>query len=315
MRTAILPVNTPEQGSEKWVEFRGNETLHPSIEEIEDEDEWKNSSLNNSDIDDFNEIIIRYIGTDESLMNLWNRPWPDEEDFLLEISINATLSPSQEFVIKQDEGKEKQTVEEIVPLEYHEYLDVFQEEVVRFPKKQTWDHTIDMKNGFEPKAFRSYNLTLEEQHQQAEFIQENLKKGYIRLSKSPMASPFFFVSHSFLFFSFISLSEGSWCSRTRHTSGSLTSRTNVKKWLMFVLESESCLNMIVVLRKSNLPPCRDQWPPSSRATACVPWKQIELSAEFWAPGLVKKIQSEWIGQELVGETYYWTNCWPLSPEP
>ena len=51
-----------------------------------------------------------------------------------------------------------------------------------------------MKNGFEPKAFRSYNLTPEEQHQQAEFIQENLKKGYIRPSKSPMASPFFFVS-------------------------------------------------------------------------------------------------------------------------
>ena len=41
----------------------------------------------------------------------------------------------------------------------------------------------------------------------------------------------------------------------------------------------------------------------------------ELPAEFWAPGLVKKIQSEWISQELVGETYYWTNCWPLSPEP
>jgi len=191
---AILPVNTPEQGSEEWVEFRDNETLHPSIEEVEDEEEWKNSSSNESDLDDFNEIIIRYIGTDESLMDLWNRPWPDEEDFLSEISINATLSPSEEFAIKQDEGKEKQTVEEIVPPEYHEYLDVFQEEVVRFPKKRTWDHAIDMKNGFEPKAFRSYNLTPEEQQQQAEFIQENLKKGYIRPSKSPMASPFFFVS-------------------------------------------------------------------------------------------------------------------------
>jgi len=174
---AILPVNTPEQGSEEWVESRGNETLHPSIEEIDDEEEWKNSSLNKPDIDDFNEIIIRYIGTDESLMDIWNGPWLDEEDFLAETSIHATLSPSQEFAIKQDEGKKEQTVEEIVPPEYHEYLDVFQEEVVRFPKKRTWDHAIDMKNGFEPKAFRSYNLTPEEQHQQAEFIQENLKKG------------------------------------------------------------------------------------------------------------------------------------------
>jgi len=191
---AILPVNTPEQGSEEWVEFCGKETLHPSIEEVEDEDEWKNSSLNTTDIDDFNEIIIHYIGMDNSLMDLWNRPWPDEENFLSEISINATLSPSQEFVIKQDEGKEKQTIKEIIPPEYHEYLDVFKEEVECFPKKWTWDHTIDMKNGFEPKAFRSYNLTPEEQQQQAEFIQENLKKGYIQPSKSPMASPFFFVS-------------------------------------------------------------------------------------------------------------------------
>jgi len=112
-------------------------------------------------------------------MDLWNRPWPVEKDFLSEISINTTLSPSQEFAIKQDERKEKQTVKEIVPPEYHKYLDVFQEEVECFPKKRTWDHAIDMKNGFEPKAFRSYNLTLEEQQQQVEFIQEDLKKRYI----------------------------------------------------------------------------------------------------------------------------------------
>ena len=65
-------------------------------------------------------------------MDIWNSACPD--DTLLEIWINATLSPSQEFAIKQDEGKEKQMIEQIVPPEYHEYLDVFQEEVERFPK-------------------------------------------------------------------------------------------------------------------------------------------------------------------------------------
>jgi hypothetical protein len=73
-------------------------------------------------------------------------------------------------------------------------LDVFKEEVERFPESRTWDHTIDMKPGFEPKSFKSYNLTPEECKQQEIFIKENLKKGYIRPSKSPMASPFFFVS-------------------------------------------------------------------------------------------------------------------------
>ena len=195
-----LSVNALEQGSEEWIESCGNETLHPSIEEIEDEDEWMNSSVNpppgieiiSEDFKDFNEITIRYLGTDDSLMDIWNSACPD--DSLSEIWINATLSPSQEFVIKQDEGKKKQTTEEIVPPEYHEYLDIFQEEVERFPKARSWDHAIDMKPGFEPRSFKSYNLTPEEREQQEEFIRENLKKGYIRPSKSPMAPPFFFVS-------------------------------------------------------------------------------------------------------------------------
>jgi hypothetical protein len=141
-----------------------------------------------SELEDFDEIIIRYIGTDNSLMDIWNSACPD--DSLSEIWINATLSPSQEFAIKQDEGKEKQTTEQIVPPEYHEYLDVFQEEVERFPDPRPWDHAIDMKPGFEPRSHKSYNLTPEEREQQELFITENLKKGYIRPSKSPMASPF-----------------------------------------------------------------------------------------------------------------------------
>ena len=195
-----LSVNALEKGSEEWIESCGNETLHPSIEEVEDEDEWMNSSVNpppgieiiSEDFKDFNEITIRYLGTDDSLIDIWNSACPD--DSLSEIWINVTLSPSQEFAIKQDEGKKKQMTEEIVPPEYHEYLDIFQEEVECFPKARSWDHAINMKPGFEPRSFKSYNLTPEEHEQQEEFIRENLKKGYIRPSKSPMASPFFFVS-------------------------------------------------------------------------------------------------------------------------
>ena len=135
-----LSVNALEQGSEEWIESCGNETLHPSIEEVEDEDKWMNLSVNpppgieiiTEDFKDFNKITIWYLGTDDSLMDIWNSACLD--DSLSEIWINTTLSPSQEFAIKQDEGKKKQTTEEIVPLEYHEYLDVFQEEVERFPK-------------------------------------------------------------------------------------------------------------------------------------------------------------------------------------
>jgi hypothetical protein len=46
-----------------------------------------------------------------------------------------------------------------------------------------------MKSGFEPKLFKTYNLTPEEQVELDKFLKENLDKGYIKLSQSPMASP------------------------------------------------------------------------------------------------------------------------------
>ena len=50
-----------------------------------------------------------------------------------------------------------------------------------------------MKDGFKPKSFKNYNLTLEEQIELDIFLKDNLDKGYIQPSQSPMASPFFFV--------------------------------------------------------------------------------------------------------------------------
>jgi hypothetical protein len=50
-----------------------------------------------------------------------------------------------------------------------------------------------MKSGFEPKSFKTYNLTPKEQVELDKFLKENMDKGYIKPSQSPMASPFFFV--------------------------------------------------------------------------------------------------------------------------
>src|SRR5271155_5554831 len=62
-----------------------------------------------------------------------------------------------------------------------------------FPDSRPWDHKIEMKEGFEPKSFKNYNLTPVEQTELDKFLKENLEKGYIQPSQSPMASPFFFV--------------------------------------------------------------------------------------------------------------------------
>jgi hypothetical protein len=42
-------------------------------------------------------------------------------------------------------------------------------------------------------GLKIYPMSLNEQAELNKFLQENLKKGYIHLSKSPMASPVFFV--------------------------------------------------------------------------------------------------------------------------
>jgi len=60
-----------------------------------------------------------------------------------------------------------------------------------FPESWSWDHKIKLKEGLIPKAFKKYNLTPVEQRELNCFINNNLEKGYIPPSQSPMASPFF----------------------------------------------------------------------------------------------------------------------------
>ena len=90
--------------------------------------------------------------------------------------------------------KEVLPVEKQILEEFHKFLDVFSEEkVARFPEPWQWDHKIEMKDTFMPKSFKMYNLTPQEQIELDKFLKENLEKGYIQPSQSPMASPFFFV--------------------------------------------------------------------------------------------------------------------------
>jgi hypothetical protein len=44
-----------------------------------------------------------------------------------------------------------------------------------------WDHKIDMKEGFEPKSFKNYNLTPEEQKELDKFL--NKKDTFNHLSR------------------------------------------------------------------------------------------------------------------------------------
>jgi hypothetical protein len=110
------------------------------------------------------------------------------------IAIRAGFTKSQELAEAAFTATKQKTYNKIVPEVYHDYNDVFSEEASkRKPKFGPFDHAIDLKPGFEPKPCKLYPLSPSEQVALDEWLKEHLEKGYIRPSKSPMASPFFFV--------------------------------------------------------------------------------------------------------------------------
>ena len=107
----------------------------------------------------------------------------------------AGFTYSTKLAAEANQAKAQRTFEEMVPKEYHRHAKVFsEEESHRLPKHQPWDHTIDLKPDA-PETLRSkvYPLPLNEQGELDKFIEENKAKGYIVPSKSPMASPVFFI--------------------------------------------------------------------------------------------------------------------------
>ena len=75
-----------------------------------------------------------------------------------------------------------------------EFPDVFSaQEFDQLPEHRPWDHAIDLTEGFVPSNCKIYPLSADEQEELAKFLDENLRTGRIRPSKSPMASSFFFI--------------------------------------------------------------------------------------------------------------------------
>ena len=72
----------------------------------------------------------------------------------------------------------------LVPERFHEWIKVFRKkQSERMPTRKVWDHAIDVKEGFVPKKGKVYPLSREERGEVRKFIEEQLRKGYIRLSK------------------------------------------------------------------------------------------------------------------------------------
>ena len=53
---------------------------------------------------------------------------------------------------------------------------------------------IELKEGFMPKKGKVYSLSREEREEVQVFVEDQLRKGYIRPSKSPQILPVYFVA-------------------------------------------------------------------------------------------------------------------------
>ena len=82
-----------------------------------------------------------------------------------------------------------------VPKEYKDFKKVFSKEESKcYPSKRAWDHAIKFKKDA-PDAIncKVYPQTQEEDKALQKFLTEEVEKGYIQPSKSPYASPFFYI--------------------------------------------------------------------------------------------------------------------------
>jgi hypothetical protein len=94
-------------------------------------------------------------------------------------------------------AKQEQSTKKATPLpeHYQRHAHVFsKQEAQRFPRPQLWDHAIELKkDALATLPGKIYTLTQDKQKALQEFIKEHVQKGYIRPSKSPYATPFFFI--------------------------------------------------------------------------------------------------------------------------
>ena len=83
----------------------------------------------------------------------------------------------------------------MIPPQYRQHATVFsEEESHRLPTHKTWDHAIDLiPNANTNIRTKVYPMSANEQEELQRFLEENLAKGYIRPSKSPLSSPVFFI--------------------------------------------------------------------------------------------------------------------------
>jgi len=86
----------------------------------------------------------------------------------------------------------------MVPKKFLRWRKVFGKvESKRMLTRKIWDHVIDLKETFKPWKEKIYPLSKNEREEIQNIVEDQLRKGYIRPSKSPQTSPVFSVNKKY----------------------------------------------------------------------------------------------------------------------
>ena len=153
----------------------------------------------------FTPIWIRFYLTDiANYPVVLGMPWLRTQDPLISWS-RMTIKPSGDWpqprlpATKIDRHPILATVTEsddskLVPTQYHDFLDVFSKvKADQLPEHRPFDHSIPLEPGTNPPYGPIYNLSEKELTVLREYLDDNLKKGFITESQSPAGSPILFV--------------------------------------------------------------------------------------------------------------------------
>ncbi len=131
--------------------------------------------------------------------NKWDEEL-EEGDTILAVNMQEELviravHHANDLAAAANAEKPKKSFEEMVPEDYHSFHDLFSKENFdELPEQKPWDHAIELTpNTKATLDCKVYPLNRNEQEQLDTFLDENLATGQICPSKSPFASPFFFV--------------------------------------------------------------------------------------------------------------------------
>ena len=131
------------------------------------------------------QYILRWLGMDADLKTAKHlkkrEAWLSRET-IRKITISTQLA------------QESKPIETTLLEWCNDFEDVFSEKShEKLPPHRPYDHVIDLKPGFILKIAKIYLLNPLEMETCKSFVEEHLKTGRIVPSKSPQASPFFFV--------------------------------------------------------------------------------------------------------------------------